>query len=157
MQRFTISLDDALAARFDDLIAAKGYDNRSEAVRDLIRSRIDDNHLQTPQAAWCVATLNYVYDHHDTTVVERVMSLQHAHHDLIVTSLHTHLDHAHRLETVVLRGATPAIKAFSETVMALRGVRHGSMQLVPLAEHADPHTHDPDTKGPEHRHFNPLS
>ena len=157
MQRFTISLDDALAARFDELIAAKGYNNRSEAVRDLIRGRIDDNHLQTPQAAWCVATLNYVYDHHDTTVVERVMSLQHAHHDLIVTSLHTHLDHAHCLETVVLRGATRAVTAFSETVIALRGVRHGSMQLVPLAEHADHHTHGQDNNSPAHRHFNPLS
>ena len=79
MQRFTISLDDALAAKFDELVAAKGYDTRSEAVRDLIRGQIDNDHLQTPQAAWCVATINYVYDHHDTTVVERVMSLQHAH------------------------------------------------------------------------------
>ena len=161
MQRFTISLDDALAAKFDELIAAKGYDNRSEAVRDLIRGRIDDSHLQKPQAAWCVATLNYLYDHHDTTVVERVMSLQHAHHDLIVTSLHTHLDHAHRLETVVLRGATRAVTAFSQTLIALRGVRHGSMQMVPLAEHTERHTHGHghgiEHKGAAHRHFNPLS
>jgi CopG family transcriptional regulator, nickel-responsive regulator len=157
MQRFTISLDDALATKFDELIANKGYDNRSEAVRDLIRHRIDDNHLQTSQAAWCVATLNYVYDHHDTTVLERVMALQHAHHDLIVTSLHIHLDHAHCLETVVLRGATKAVTAFSEALIALRGVRHGSMQLVPLAQNPEPHKHGAGGTGQAHRHFNPLS
>lgn len=157
MQRFTISLDDALAASFDGLIATKGYDNRSEAVRDLIRARIDDDHLQTSLSAWCVATINYVYDHHDTTVVERVMSLQHAHHDLIVTSLHTHLDHAHCLETVVLRGATGAVTGFSETLIALRGVRHGSLQIVPLAEHPEPHKHGLSAESTAHRHFNPLS
>ena len=157
MQRFTISIDDALAAKFDQLIAAKGYDTRSEAVRDLIRGQIDNDHLQTPQAAWCVATINYVYDHHDTTVVERVMSLQHAHHDLIVTSLHTHLDHAHCLETVVLRGATRAVTEFSQTLIALRGVRHGSTQLVPLAEHPEPHRHGSLGDAAPHRHINPLS
>ena len=157
MQRFTISLDDALAAKFDALITAKGYDNRSEAVRDLIRGGIDSDHLQTPQAAWCVATINYVYDHHDTTVVERVMSLQHDHHDLIVTSLHTHLDHAHCLETIVLRGATRAVTAFSQTLIALRGVRHGSVQLVPLAEHPKAHKHSALEGAATHHHFNPLS
>ena len=65
MQRFTISLDDALAVKFDALIADKGYSNRSEAVRDLIRSQIDAASLQPSEALWCAATVNYVYDHHD--------------------------------------------------------------------------------------------
>ena len=95
MQRFTISLDDELAAQFDTLITDKGYVNRSEAVRDLIRTRLGDAQLEVSASAWCVASLNYVYDHHDKTVTERVLSLQHDHHDLVITSLHTHLDHDH--------------------------------------------------------------
>lgn len=156
MQRFTISLDDALAARFDELIAAKGYNNRSEAVRDLIRGRIDDNHLQTPQAAWCVATLNYVYDHHDKTVVERVLSLQHEHHDLVITSLHTHLDHHDCLETVVMRGPAKAVHGFSQMVIALRGVRHGSVHMVPLDEDHRKLVHSHGHSG-HHVHLRPLS
>jgi CopG family nickel-responsive transcriptional regulator len=112
MQRFTISLDEDLAARFDTLIATRGYDNRSEAVRDLIRTRIDEAFLQTSSAQWCVASINYVYDHEDKTVAERVLSLQHEHHDLVITSLHTHLDHQDCLETVVPKGPIKAVHLF---------------------------------------------
>ncbi len=162
MQRFTISLDDTLAAQFDALITAKGYINRSEAVRDLIRAQLGNAHLEVTSAPWCAATLNYVYDHHDKTVTERVLSLQHDHHDLVITSLHTHLDHDDCLETVVLRGPTSAITAFSQTLIALRGVRHGNIHIVALGESGQKHTHphssvDGDKHGHSHVHFKPIS
>ena len=118
MQRFTISLDEALAVRFDALISAKGYDNRSEAVRDLIRTQIDESFLEASMSDWCVASINYVYNHDDKTVAERVLSLQHDHHDLVITSLHTHLGHQDCLETVVLRGPVKAVRFFSQTLVA---------------------------------------
>lgn len=162
MQRFTISLDDTLAEQFDALIAAKGYVNRSEAVRDLIRTRLGDAHLEANRAPLCVATLNYVYDQHDKTLTERVLSLQHDHHDLVITSLHTHLDHDNCLDTVVLRGPTPAIAAFSQTLIALRGVRHGNIHIVPLGESGQKHTHphapgEGKKHGHSHVHFKPIS
>lgn len=166
MQRFTISLDNTLAEQFDALIATSGYVNRSEAVRDLIRARLGDAHLEASRAPWCVASLNYVYDHHDKTVTERVLSLQHDHHDLVITSLHTHLDHDDCMETVVMRGPTPAIAAFSQLLIALRGVRHGSVHIVPLGESGQKHTHallharGEDKKhghSHSHVHFKPIS
>ncbi|WP_326539276.1 nickel-responsive transcriptional regulator NikR [Pseudorhodoferax sp.] len=166
MQRFTISLDDALARQFDELIAAKGYENRSEAVRDLIRSRLGDANLAAPQAhaastpaavhPWCVATVSYVYDHHDQTVARRVLDLQHEHHDLVVSSLHTHLDHHDCLETAVLRGPATSVQAFAERLVALRGVRHGAVHRVPLAAEEHAHTHAHGTHE-QHRHLKPLS
>jgi CopG family nickel-responsive transcriptional regulator len=170
MQRFTISLDDALAAQFDTLIAARGYVNRSEAVRDLIRNRLDHDHIGQPSDAdangWCVATINYVYDHHDRTVSERVQSLQHDQHDLVITSLHHHLDHDHCLETVVLRGLTQRVSALAQQLIALRGVRHGSVHLVPLqplGSAADntsvttAHSHGEGHGHGLHTHLKPLS
>ncbi|MCJ0764481.1 nickel-responsive transcriptional regulator NikR [Variovorax terrae] len=160
MQRFTISLDDALAQQFDELIAAKGYENRSEAVRDLIRTQLGDATLAARTAKWAVACVSYVYDHHEHTVADRVMSLQHDHHDLVITSLHTHLDHDHCLENVVLRGPTAAVQALAEQLVALRGVRHGNIHLVPLGEdahgHRHPRSHDPATTT-RHTHLKPLS
>lgn len=167
MQRFTISLDDALAEQFDTFIDAKGYVNRSEAVRDLIRSRLGSDMLGPPVAAgkkaaasWCVANVSFVYDHHDQTVTARVLDLQHDHHDLVVSSLHTHLDHDHCLETVVLRGPTPAVQACAEQLVALRGVRHGNVYVVPLVGDDAPHRHG-DGHGhgaPKvHAHFKPLN
>lgn len=171
MQRFTISLDDPLASAFDALIAAKGYNNRSEAVRDLIRQQLGQAHLQAERAPWCVASLSYVYDHHDHMVSARVMDLQHQHHDVVISSLHTHLDHDHCLETVVLRGPTPMVQSLAEQLVALRGVRHGQCNLVPLRQ-AEAHAHDqshghapghaPDHAHPHgaahvHAHFKPLN
>ncbi|MDQ8000924.1 MAG: nickel-responsive transcriptional regulator NikR [Pseudomonadota bacterium] len=167
MQRFTISLDDALAQQFDAFIAEQGYDNRSEAVRDLIRSRLGraslgaaDGPAQATgarkgrgEAPWCVANVSYVYDHHEQTVTARVLDLQHDHHDLVITSLHTHLDHDHCLETVVLRGPTPAVQACAQQLVALRGVRHGNIHLVPLGAAGRAHAHG----GHAHTHFRPLN
>lgn len=156
MQRFTISLDDQLAHQFDTLIADKGYVNRSEAVRDLIRGQLGAVSLSQDRAKWCVASVSYVYDHHEHPVTARVMDLQHAHHDLVVTSLHTHLDHAHCLETVVLRGTTAAVQACAEQLIALRGVRHGNIHLVPLSEEDAAHHHDHGTAA-HHTHLKPIS
>lgn len=166
MQRFTISLDDALAQQFDAFIADQGYDNRSEALRDLIRSRLGSASLGPAapakaagahdahgRAPWCVASVSYVYDHHEQTVTARVLDLQHDHHDLVVTSLHTHLDHDHCLETVVLRGPMPAVQVCAQQLIALRGVRHGNIHLVPLDTTGHPHAHG----GPAHAHFRPIN
>lgn len=162
MQRFTISLDDTLAAQFDAFIADQAYGNRSEAVRDLIRARLGEVALQPPTSArqrrgsapgWCVANVSYVYDHHEQTVTTRVLDLQHDHHDLVITSLHTHLDHHHCLETVVLRGPTATVQAFAQQLVALRGVRHGNIHLVPLTETGHAHRHAPGA----HQHHTPMT
>ena len=157
MQRFTISLDDDLAAQFDALIVDKGYVNRSEAVRDLIRSQLGHDTLSKPKhrtTAWCVANVSYVYDHHEQTVTGRVLDLQHDHHDLVITSLHTHLNHDHCLETVVLRGPVAEVRACAEQLIALRGVRHGNVHLVPLDTEGDRHSH---ASAKPHKHLKPLN
>ncbi|MDM0022877.1 nickel-responsive transcriptional regulator NikR [Variovorax saccharolyticus] len=158
MQRFTISLDDDLAAQFDTLIADKGYVNRSEAVRDLIRSQLGSVTLGRAkrEASWCVANVSYVYDHHEQTVTSRVLDLQHEHHDLVITSLHTHLDHDHCLETVILRGPLAAVQACADQLVALRGVRHGNIHLVPLEAASKRHSH-PHAHGGDHGHLKPVN
>jgi CopG family transcriptional regulator, nickel-responsive regulator len=156
MQRFTISLDDALAVQFDALIVSRGYSNRSEAVRDLLRTQIDQAHLQAAAALWCVATVNYVYNHHDAVVAQRVLSLQHEHHDLVITSLHVHLDHTDCLETVVLRGPIKEVNPLCQLLVALRGVRHGTIHLVPLDQDTHAHKHEHGSKT-AHVHLKPIS
>ena len=156
MERFTISLDSELATEFDRLIAQRGYVNRSEAVRDLIRERLGSALLDANKAKWCVATVTYVYDHHEQTVTSRLMDLQHEHHDLVVSSLHTHLDHENCLETVILRGPTAAVQECASQLIALRGVRHGQVHLVALAQESGHHKHS--HPGPlSHSHLKPLN
>ncbi|KJV07968.1 nickel-responsive transcriptional regulator NikR [Methylocucumis oryzae] len=145
MERFTISLSDELAAEFDQFIEAKGYSNRSEAVRDLLRKEIESKRLAENQAVYSVATLSYVYNHHERNLAERLTNLQHEAHDLVVSSMHVHLDHDDCIETLFLRGLTQHIRDFSSKVAAETGVRHSMVNLVPiklaLVQHSHSHGH----------------
>jgi CopG family nickel-responsive transcriptional regulator len=114
MERFTISLDESLASAFDTLIAARGYGNRSEAVRDLIRSAIESDRQRAAPSGHCVANLSYVYNHHERELSERLTELQHQHHDLTVAALHAHLDHVNCIESVILKGPTAQVRQFAD-------------------------------------------
>ncbi|MCK6382999.1 MAG: nickel-responsive transcriptional regulator NikR [Rhodocyclaceae bacterium] len=131
MERFTISLDEKLAKEFDRLIRERGYDNRSEAVRDILREKLEANRLAREEAPDCIAALSYIYNHHERDLAERLTAQSHAHHDLVVSTMHAHLDHDHCMETTILRGPTKDVHAFANAVMAERGVRHGALNLVP--------------------------
>jgi CopG family transcriptional regulator, nickel-responsive regulator len=145
VERFTISLDEKLAAAFDQLIRGRGYLNRSEAVRDLLRHQIGSEQLARDEAPYCIAVLSYVYDHHERELAERLTTLQHDHHDLTVSTMHAHLDHDNCVETVILRGPTAAVRGFADALQAERGVRHGQLNLIPadVDEH-HPHVHHVD-------------
>ena len=155
MQRFTISLDDNLAHEFDHLIAERGYATRSEAVRDLIRQRLGNDMLDAKHAKWCVTTMTYVYDHHENTIITRLLAIQHQHHDLVVSCLHTHLDHDNCLETVIMRGLTAEVQSCASQLIALRGVRNGQIHSLALTQEKHTHHHS-DASALKHKHLTPL-
>lgn len=141
MKRVTMSLDDELADAFEALVRSHGYGNRSEAFRDLLREHLGAQRLQGEPDAPCVATLSYVYNHHERQLALRLTDLQHEHHDLTISTLHAHLDHDHCIEAVILRGQTAAVRAFAQSVIAQPGVSHGQLHLVPTVVHRA-HGHD---------------
>lgn len=149
MERFTISLGDELAADFDRWIEARGYKNRSEAVRDLLRKEIETKRLDQEQTIHSVATLSYVYNHHERNLSERLTAHQHEAHDLVVSTMHVHLDHDDCLETLFLRGFTQQIRNFAEKIITETGVRHGALNLIPVKVAALHYAH--------HAHFHPHS
>jgi CopG family nickel-responsive transcriptional regulator len=150
MDRFTISLDENLAEAFDALIAERGYANRSEAVRDILRAHLQQNAEKRDTNGACIANLSYVYNHHERELAERLTSIQHAHHDLTVSTMHAHLDHDECIETVMLQGPTKRVREFAEEMIAERGVRHGMLNLVSVDVGAA-HSHG----GSKHRHLRP--
>lgn len=130
MQRITITLDDDLLQEVDGL----GYDNRSEAIRDLVRAGLQQA-AETRQAAGpSVGALAYVYDHHRRDLPERLTNSFHDHHDLSVATLHVHLDHHACLEVAVLKGDAALVRRFADAVSAERGVQHGKLLLLSPAE-----------------------
>lgn len=159
MERFTVSIDEELARAFDALIAARGYGNRSEAIRDLLRGHLEQARQEEGKGAHCVANLSYVYNHHERDLAERLTELQHRHHDLTVASMHAHLDHDNCLESVILRGPTPSVRAFADSLIAERGVRHGKLNVVSVDVDRGAHGHGyaPRGKAAAHLHLKPRS
>ncbi len=153
MERITISLDADLAAEFDRLITERGYRNRSEAVRDLLRAHLEQARQKRGEATHCVANLSYVYNHHERDLAERLTALQHGRHDLTVATMHAHLDHENCLESVILKGPTAAVRSFSDAMIAERGVRHGQLNLVDVeVDSGQPHRHGYTAAGRSHGH-----
>lgn len=131
MQRVTITVDDELMADLDRLIAVRGYQNRSEAIRDLARAGLQQAMSETAPAQQCVAALVYVYDHARRELPKRLNDAFHEHHEMAVSTLHVHLDAATCMEVTVLKGADEAIRHFADHLIAERGVRHGRLVVMP--------------------------
>lgn len=153
MERITISLDQSLARQFDELIRRKGYRNRSEAVRDMLRQDLEADRLDQGDAPYCVAALSYVFNHHTRTLAERITSIQHQHHDLVLSTMHVHLDHDNCLETVMLRGKTDLVRKFANALIAEPEVRHGQLNIVPVDVEGGHHHHHGPGHGPIHGHI----
>lgn len=132
MQRYTISIEDELAERFEAWIARHGYENRSEAIRDLLRDRLGNETLNAAPGSHCAAAVTYVYNHHERELSQRLTEHQHSHHDLTVSTLHVHLDAEQCLEVSILRGHSAQVMSRAEALVAERGVHHGRVHVVPL-------------------------
>ncbi|MBP9590868.1 MAG: nickel-responsive transcriptional regulator NikR [Steroidobacteraceae bacterium] len=141
MQRTTITLDDDLMARLDEFMADRRYANRSEAIRDLVRSGLEQATVEASPRARCLAAAIYVYDHEARELASRLTRAAHEHHDLSLATLHVHLDHDSCMEVNVLRGAVQEVRHFADHVIAERGVRHGRLVLVPVDERTETHSH----------------
>jgi CopG family nickel-responsive transcriptional regulator len=156
MQRVTITIDDELMAELDRIITARGYQNRSEAIRDLARAGIREAADTLDQKRDCVAALVYVYDHNARQLSKRLADTFHHHHELSLASIHAHLDHDSCMEVTILRGKTSEVQHFAEHVIAERGVHHGRVVLVPTDLLIKPHTHeDGTTHAHVHGHSDP--
>ncbi len=152
MQRITITLDDDLMAELDRVIETKGYQNRSEAIRDLTRAGIREAAIETTSAETCVAALVYVFDHSARELSKRLVQSFHDHHDLSLATMHIHLDHETCLEISVMRGQTAEVQHMAEHVIAERGVRHGRLIMIPVEVESHAHRHGERSAG-RHSHI----
>ena len=129
LARVSISLEDALLESFDRHIEGKGYQTRSEAIRDLIRDcliREEAKHRRGEQ----IAIVSMVFDHHARELSAKLLDKQHHHHDLIVSTLHIHLGEHHCLEVSVLRGSGKDVVHLGDELLATKGVLHGDITFT---------------------------
>jgi CopG family nickel-responsive transcriptional regulator len=127
--RFGISIDSDLLNSFDRLIRQKGYQNRSEAIRDLIRATIVEDKMDVGHEEM-VGTVTMVYNHHVRDLADKLTEHQHQHHHQVVSALHVHLDAHNCLEVLVLKGSCAEIKQIADELLGVKGVKHGKLFLT---------------------------
>ena len=129
LARIGVAIDADLLASFDALIEKQGYENRSEAFRDLIRDRLVRAESEQPNKE-VVGTLTLVYDHHQRNLTERITNLQHDHHGVVVSTLHVHLDHHNCLEVLILRGKSKVVRQLADLLVSIKGIQHGQLAVT---------------------------
>jgi CopG family nickel-responsive transcriptional regulator len=142
--RFSVSLESDLLEQFDRYIHEQKFATRSEAVRQLLRETLT-THAFAEDAADAVGTLTIVYDHHRSSLMEKLMDLQHEHAEMVVSTMHIHLDHDHCLEVIALRGRAGALQRMAAALKGLKGIHQGELVLAHTGshEHAEhPHHHE---------------
>lgn len=126
--RTGVSIEPELLQQFDRFIAKRGYKNRSEALRDLIRESLVAEDIEQNKPV--VATLSMIYDHHRPNLSHRLTEIQHHAHSQVLAATHVHLDHDHCLEVVIMKGRSGEVKELADHMLAMRGVKHGKLFLT---------------------------
>ena len=127
--RFGVSIEPELLDKFDDLVRARGYKNRSKAVRNLIRREISE--LKTDRGTGrVVGTITLIYDHEVGEVTDKLLHAQHHHHSIVASTAHMHLDEANCLEVLMVRGKASEIEDFANGLLATKGVKHGGINIA---------------------------
>ncbi len=129
LSRIGVAIDSDLLEKFDGHIAKRGYTNRSEAFRDLIRDELVQKNWELPDSP-VVGTVTLVYDHHVRLLNEKLTDLQHESFHNVLSTLHIHLDHDNCLEVLVVRGKAAAVKKLADALISTKGVKHGRLTIT---------------------------
>jgi CopG family nickel-responsive transcriptional regulator len=132
--RFGVSVEKDLFQEFENRIVAKGYTNRSEAIRDLMRDFLLEERLIENEEQQVVGTLTLVYNHHIRELSDRLTEIQHDHYHEVVSTLHVHLDALHCLEVLVIKGSLLEVQLIAGKMLSMKGVLHGKLLTVGLSE-----------------------
>jgi len=129
LSRIGVAIDSELLNKFDALIGQRGYTNRSEAFRDLIRDELVEKTWESPESH-VVGTVTLVYDHHVRLLNEKLTNIQHEFHHSILSTLHVHLDHDNCLEVLVVRGKASVVRKVADVLISTKGVKHGRLTIT---------------------------
>lgn len=127
--RFGVSINEDLLHKFDHLIVQKGYNNRSEAIRDLIRNQLVELEWEDEDQE-VAGTITLIYDHHVRGLSKLLLEVQHDYHGLILSTMHLHLDHHNCLEVLAVKGLVREIRQAAQQLIGVRGVKHGRLTIT---------------------------
>ena len=120
--RFSITVPEDLLNEFESSYYAENRENRSEAIRNLMRRYVSDKRWKNGNKE-IFATITITYDHHLPELTEKLTAAQHDNGEIIICSTHVHINHATCLECIITKGLSDDINKFIEALKNIRGIK----------------------------------
>lgn len=131
LYRFGVSIEQSLIDKFDNYLSKRGYYNRSEAIRDLVRELLAKEKVEIKNAV-VYGVVSFIYNHHQRELEDKITSYQHENYKSIISTTHIHIDHENCLEVIIMKDKAKRIKTIAEEIFALKGVKSGKVSFVSL-------------------------
>lgn len=133
VSRFSLSMSAGLVRQLDQMVKAKGFLNRSQAVADMVSAGLVEHQGEAGDRE-IAGTITLVYDHHKRNVQALLTDIQHDHQEVIIATLHVHLDHHNCMEVLAVRGKAATVRLVADQLIAARGVKHGKLTVTTTGE-----------------------
>ena len=129
VRRITISLPSELLEELDSIVSEKSYSSRSQAVSEMIHSRLMD-HKQKKDDSVMVGTVTLFYNRKALGLQNKLSDMQFEHIDEVISSLHVHLTYDRMMEVILVQGPASILQSICDEMMSVKGVITGNLQLM---------------------------
>lgn len=129
VDRISISLPEDLHAELDLMVAERGFDSRSQAIKDMLRQHLVEHKTQTGNQVM-VGTITLLYNNATKGLQKTLADLQYKHLDEVISSLHVHLEDNQTMEVILVQGPVQTLQKIGNAMITQRGVITGKLQLI---------------------------
>lgn len=127
LERLSFTIEKPLLSKMERLMRVSRFKNRSEFIRDLIRSRLVETEWERDGEA--LGTITLLYDHHTRQLGDKLTDIQHAHHHEVLATTHVHLDHHICAEMIMVKGRAKIIRELHDQMAQQKGVLHSALSM----------------------------
>lgn len=128
-QRISISLPSKLATALDEMVTERGFQNRSQAVAEMIEQTLVA-HKQQDGASVMAGTVTLFYDSSKTGLLQQLAKIEREHLEECISSQHVLLEGQYIMEVVLVQGPVERLRALTNQMLACKGVSSGGLTLT---------------------------
>lgn len=130
VRRVTVSMQDETFQSLDRLVAARGFESRSQAVAEMIHQHAAQ-HLGKIGTEVMAGTLTLVYDESKSALLRDIARISRDHIAEVISSQHILLEDEHVLEVILMQGPARTLREITNKLATCKGVKTAQLTLTP--------------------------
>ena len=128
--RVGVTFPPDLLKELDEAVDRMGYNNRSKAIQDSVRSFLTEHKLLQEQKGTRAGVLVMIYDHEVRGLEDVLIETQHKYSHVICSSMHVHLTKRECLEAIAVNGDADEIRKLAQELTTKKGVKQVRSTIV---------------------------